>query len=119
MSEEIEKYQRALGMLYDALIWYARPDFYHAVGFAFDSPCGGFDEDFSKDDLTESYGYRREMPGKMARAAIMEVVMKYGDLTMIGYGAEDGPKKEEALEGAGVEEDRGLGGDLSGDPAGG
>jgi hypothetical protein len=119
MSEEIEKYQRALGLLYDALIWYARPDFYHAIGFNFDHPCGGFEGDFSKDGLTESYGYRREMPGKMARAAIMEVVMKYGDLTMIGYGIENGPEKEEALASAGVEEDRGLGGDSGRDPAGG
>jgi hypothetical protein len=52
----------------EALCWYADPEFYHAVGFWFDPPCGGFDEDFSSDHGNDFY--RRDMPGKLARQAI-------------------------------------------------
>lgn len=54
--------------LVKALKFYADPATYHAVGFWFDPPCGGFDEDFSADHGDEFY--QREMPGKTAREAL-------------------------------------------------
>jgi hypothetical protein len=54
-----------LKRLREALAVYADPSFYHACSFMFDRPTGGFDEDF---DFDEDYG--RDMPGKMARAAL-------------------------------------------------
>lgn len=51
-----------------ALSFYADQESYHAVGFYFDRPCGGFDEDF-EEDHGHPY-YDRPMPGKQARAAL-------------------------------------------------
>ena len=52
-------------MLREALEIYANPDFYFACSFFFDRPTGGFDEDFDYDEQ-----YERDMPGKIARAAL-------------------------------------------------
>ncbi len=48
-----------------AVEFYADPGQYHAIAFVFDSPCGGF-----ADDFTEDLEYRRPMPGKTAREAL-------------------------------------------------
>ena len=52
-------------VLREALEIYANPDFYFACSFFFDRPTGGFDEDFDYDEQ-----YERDMPGKIARAAL-------------------------------------------------
>lgn len=57
-ADEIERLRAALYV-------YAAPGFYHACEFRFDRPTGGFDEDF---DYSEEY--ERDMPGKLARAAL-------------------------------------------------
>lgn len=49
-----------------ALEFYADPDTYSAIGFAFDPPCGGFVDDFS----ATGYPYDRPMPGQRARKAL-------------------------------------------------
>lgn len=59
-ADEIEKLRAALEV-------YADPGFYHACMFMFDRPTGGFDEDFDYDE-----DYERDMPGKLARAALKE-----------------------------------------------
>lgn len=51
-----------------ALSFYAEPGTYHACGFLFDRPCGGFDEDFDEDHGDDFY--ERPMPGKRARQAM-------------------------------------------------
>lgn len=51
-----------------ALEFYANPETYHACGFLFDPPTGGFDEDFSDDHGHEDYP--RATPGKTARQAL-------------------------------------------------
>ena len=48
-----------------ALQFYADPCTYHAVAFAFDRPCGEFEDDFSDNDM---YDYPK--PGKRARKAL-------------------------------------------------
>jgi hypothetical protein len=63
-----EKDVLALG---EALAFYADPDTYFAVAFAFDLPCGGFVADFSEDEKTVEYN--RPMPGKSAREALANV----------------------------------------------
>jgi hypothetical protein len=57
-------------VLREALGFYADPDTYFAIAFAFDNPCGDF-----ADDFTEDHGgdYDRPMPGKRARAALSGV----------------------------------------------
>jgi len=54
--------------LREALAFYADPGTYHAVAFLFDRPCGGFEEDFSRDHGDDFY--ERSMPGKTAREAL-------------------------------------------------
>lgn len=51
-----------------ALEFYADPGTYHACGFFFDRPTGGFDEDFSEDHGDPFYD--RPMPGKLARQVL-------------------------------------------------
>jgi hypothetical protein len=51
-----------------ALEFYADPETYHAIAYAFDRPCGAFTEDFSEDHGNPFYD--RAMPGKTARAAL-------------------------------------------------
>jgi hypothetical protein len=58
LTERIAELEQALSV-------YADPSFYHACGFMFDRPTGGFDEDF---DFDGEYG--RLMPGKLARATL-------------------------------------------------
>ena len=60
--------RRRVRGLIDAVAFYADPSTYHAVAFWFDSPCGGFDDDFD-----ENHGnpfYDRPMPGRTAREAL-------------------------------------------------
>ena len=52
----------------EALVFYADPETYHAVGFRFDPPTGGFDEDF--DELHGHEFYDRPMPGATARRVL-------------------------------------------------
>lgn len=61
--EEQEEYIQSIE---DALAQYADPGFYHGIGFRFDKPCGGFDEDFSISD--SEYDYKK--PGKLAREVL-------------------------------------------------
>lgn len=59
-----------------ALLFYADPDTYFAVGFWFDPPCGGFEDDF--DEGHEEYD--RPMPGKRAREALFSEERQAGDV---------------------------------------
>ena len=54
--------------LREALEFYADPENYHAIGFRFDRPCGGFADDFSEDHGHDFYD--RPMPGKLARETL-------------------------------------------------
>lgn len=51
------------GKLIDALVFYADPDTYFAIGFFPDPPCGPFMEDFSETPLGDK-------PGKLARTVL-------------------------------------------------
>jgi len=57
--------------LAETLALYADPDFYFAVAFMFDRPCGGFADDFDRPD-----GDRYDRPGKAARAALSDLARK-------------------------------------------
>lgn len=57
-----------IAVLEGALEFYADPENYHAIGFAFDRPCGLFEDDFDEDHGHEDYD--RPMPGKRARASL-------------------------------------------------
>lgn len=57
-----------------ALEFYANPETYHACGFLFDPPTGGFDEDFEVDHGHEDYP--RAMPGKTARQTLSALAPK-------------------------------------------
>lgn len=59
--------------LAEALIFYADPESYFAVGFWFDRPCGDFAEDF--DGNHNNSMFDRDMPGAKAR----EVLRRYYD----------------------------------------
>lgn len=72
VEDERKKYEPVI----EALSWYADPEFYHAVGFWFDPPCGGFDEDFSSDHGNEFY--KRDMPGKLARKTLDDLYRSEG-----------------------------------------
>jgi hypothetical protein len=61
LEQELKRTRRALADMWMTLAFYADYDTYFACGFAFDRPCGEFEEDFSEDDE----GYPR--PGKRAR----------------------------------------------------
>ena len=58
-------------MLGEALAFYGSPETYHAIFFAFDRPCGDFEEDFSEDHGDDFY--KRPMPGKFAREVLATV----------------------------------------------
>ena len=73
----LKKYERAGGLMYDALCHYADPESYHAVAFLFDRPCGDFASDFGNEHYSD---YDRPMPGKRARRALRKVTKQYGDL---------------------------------------
>lgn len=78
-DDAIERYQRALGILYDTLCEYADPGFYHAVLFMADRPAGGFADDLS---VVANSDYDREMPGALARKALDRVEKEFGELVM-------------------------------------
>lgn len=78
MTEEIEKYKKALGIALDALATYADPETYHAIAIIADRPAGTFADDFSK---TKNPFYDRKMPGKLARATFKKLKKLYPDLT--------------------------------------
>ena len=59
-ADRIEELEKVLSL-------YADPGFYHGCGFHFDRPTGGFDEDFSDNDL---YDYPK--PGKLARSILSD-----------------------------------------------
>lgn len=58
-----------------ALAFYANPDTYIAVAFAFDPPCGEFRNDF--EDLGK---HRGRKPGKLARKVLEEIVSKFPEI---------------------------------------
>ena len=60
-------------ILEEALIFYADPDNYFAIGFFPDTPCGDFINDFSN---TPQWEYDRPMPGKLARETIVKINKK-------------------------------------------
>ncbi len=64
----LEELEAENARLREALEFYADPETYHAVGFWFDPPCGGFMEDFDSEHGDPFYN--RDMPGKTARAAL-------------------------------------------------
>lgn len=66
--KEVWKEPSRILALEKALEFYADPSTYHAVTFLFDSPCGGFDDDF--DDNHGDAFYDRPMPGQRARKAL-------------------------------------------------
>lgn len=74
MADSIKRLTAERDKLAAALEFYADPETYHAVGFAFDPPCGGFDEDFSEDEWTRELGYNRPMAGKLARETLQAIV---------------------------------------------
>ena len=74
---ERQKYQEALGVAVEALQLYANEENYHAIAFLFDRPCGNFANDFNR---VKDSNYNRPMPGKTARAALLKLTEKYGDL---------------------------------------
>ena len=63
-KEKIKKLQ-------EALLFYADPNSYFAIGFFPDSPCGKFIDDF---DHVSHWEYDRPMPGKLAREILLETV---------------------------------------------
>jgi len=65
LTAERDALREQVRVLREALEIYANPDFYFACSFFFDRPTGGFDEDFDYDEQ-----YERDMPGKIARAAL-------------------------------------------------
>ncbi len=84
MTPEVEKqYKEVIGILLDAVKFYADPESYHAIMFVPDRPAGRFADDFERDHGHTFY--EREMPGKYARDAIMEVVEKYPDLHYLDF----------------------------------
>jgi len=64
------KLEREVRRLREALVMYAKPESYHAIGFLPDRPCGEFIDDFSEDHGDPFYD--RPMPGARARAALQE-----------------------------------------------
>jgi hypothetical protein len=62
----------ALVAALEALVFYADPETYYAIGFFPDPPCGEFMEDFSDDHGDEAPpGFR---PGKRARKAVDDLL---------------------------------------------
>lgn len=57
--------------LIKAVQYYADPEIYFGCGFFFDSPTGGFDDDFDEDHGHPLFD--RAMPGKTAREALEQV----------------------------------------------
>lgn len=78
LEKELQKHRRLAGKLFEALMVYADPEFYHAISFLGDHPCGEFLTDFGKVD-----SYDRPMPGKSARKTIKRVAKLYPDLKII------------------------------------
>lgn len=77
VKELHRQYRKMLERAYVVLSFYADPETYHAVSFMFDSPGGGWKEDFSDDH--EHWQYDRAMPGKQARKMILELSEKVND----------------------------------------
>lgn len=87
MKVEIDS--ELLTQLIDALEFYANPDTYWACMFMFDSPTGGFDDDFSDfkeygdfldGETPDCYYEDRERPGLAARKALRELVKQNPEL---------------------------------------
>lgn len=66
LTRKVKALRADLAGVVTALEFYADPSTYHACMFLFDSPTGGFDEDFDDGHLE----YDRPMPGKRARQAL-------------------------------------------------
>jgi len=64
MQSRIEEQAKETNMLEEALLFYADPETYFAIGFFSDPPCGEFMTDF--EDLPEFEAWK---PGKRAREA--------------------------------------------------
>lgn len=64
-------YKEKNDKLVAALKFYADPDSYFAIAFFPDRPCGDFMLDFSDDHGFNEYD--RLMPGKLARATLLEL----------------------------------------------
>lgn len=80
LEQENKRYQRLAGTLFDALVEYGNPEFYHAVTIVADQPAGSFADDL--DDNHAHPDYNRPMPGKLARETIGIVYGVYGDMTI-------------------------------------
>lgn len=64
-SARADASEAEVARLREALEFYAEPETYHGVAFMLDPPGGGWAEDFDYDAE-----YERDMPGKLARAAL-------------------------------------------------
>jgi hypothetical protein len=82
-AAELKRYQKALGMVMEALEFYADPEEYHAVAFMVERPAGGFADDFGSPREHRHPHYDRPMPGKRARKALKKLTKRYGDLTVL------------------------------------
>jgi hypothetical protein len=67
-QDRATEFKTQVDALREALEFYADPDTYHAFAFMAESPAGRFIEDFSFDHGDDFY--QRDMPGKLARAAL-------------------------------------------------
>lgn len=67
---EVDELEEKIAKLGHALMFYAMPETYIAVGFRPDPPCGDIMDDFS------DTGYLGHKPGKLARETMLDV---YGD----------------------------------------
>jgi len=74
LSEELIDLVVETKKLRNALIFYADPETYTAIGFLPDHPCGDFIKDF--DDNYYHEFFDRPMPGKIARDVLREDELK-------------------------------------------
>lgn len=77
---DINRYRLLCGKLFDALAEYSDPEFYHAISFLADPPCGGFADDWGD---VEHPHYPDGKPGRLARETIAQVQKEFGDLIII------------------------------------
>ena len=63
-----KKYEQALVLAIEVLSLYAHPESYHAIWLLVDRPAGWFADDFGYDK-----NYRRKMPGREARRALVKI----------------------------------------------
>ncbi len=79
-DDETEKYRQLASILLEAVKFYAERETYRACAVVVDHPCGPFADDFDQKHGHDHY--QREMPGKMARAAIAYAEREFGDLSI-------------------------------------